>query len=155
MSEILEEKEKQGSASDLHIASSATRFANYLIDSMFIGMVLSFIMPNSGVDLTKITTIQQLVNDSQFVKMTIINTVATFAYYFIAEAVFGQTLGKIITRTHVVNDYGEKPGVLRILGRTLCRSIPFEAFSFLFTPMGWHDSISKTYVVKKQPIIQS
>jgi len=34
-------------------------------------------------------------------------------------------------------------------GRTLCRYIPFEPFSFLGNkPIGWHDSLSKTLVVK-------
>ena len=50
----------------------------------------------------------------------------------------------------MVDINGEKPGTQEILIRSLCRLIPFDAFSFLGAPdKGWHDSISKTYVVKK------
>jgi type II secretory pathway pseudopilin PulG len=49
----------------------------------------------------------------------------------------------------VVNLDGTKPSFLRIVGRSLCRDIPFEVLSFLFGeyPYGWHDRISKTMVV--------
>ncbi len=38
--------------------------------------------------------------------------------------------------------------------RSFSRLIPFEAFSFLGTPCrGWHDSISKNYVVDNKKLI--
>jgi hypothetical protein len=42
---------------------------------------------------------------------------------------------------------GERSRVKMALIRTICRFIPFEAFSF-FGQKGWHDSISGTNVVK-------
>ncbi|MBC8643239.1 RDD family protein [Flavobacterium lindanitolerans] len=64
---------------------------------------------------------------------------------------FSRTIGKFITKTVVVNINGEKPDTQEILVRSLCRLIPFETFSFLGAPnKGWHDSISKTYVVNKE-----
>ncbi|NUY81550.1 RDD family protein [Flavobacterium sp. MAH-1] len=71
-----------------------------------------------------------------------------FAYYFVWEALAGRTLGKLITGTIVIHESGEKPTPRTIFIRTLCRFIPFEAFSFL-GDTGWHDSISGTCVVKK------
>lgn len=71
------------------------------------------------------------------------------SYYFTCEATTGRTLGKLISGTKVVDEDGNPPGIGQIFGRTLGRLIPFEAFSCLGTPpRGWHDSLSKTYVVK-------
>jgi uncharacterized RDD family membrane protein YckC len=48
----------------------------------------------------------------------------------------------------VVLHDGSKPEFTDILKRTLSRILPFEQFSFIGKEStGWHDSISKTYVV--------
>lgn len=54
-----------------------------------------------------------------------------FVYYVGMETVFGKTVGKFVTGTKVVTADGDKPELMAILGRTLCRLIPFDAFSFL------------------------
>jgi uncharacterized RDD family membrane protein YckC len=74
----------------------------------------------------------------------------TFVYYAGFEAAFGRTPAKWITRSSVVTTAGLKPRVTQILGRTLVRFVPFEAFSFLSGrfPRGWHDRWSGTRVVK-------
>lgn len=70
-------------------------------------------------------------------------------YYVICEALMQRTLGKLVTRTKVVSEDGGKPRFGQIMIRTLCRLIPFEAFSFLGNEaVGWHDKISKTRVVR-------
>ena len=69
----------------------------------------------------------------------------------ILEGLTQRTIGKLITRTKVVMENGEKPSSEAIIIRSLCRMIPFDAFSFLGDPSrGWHDTISKTYVVDVQ-----
>jgi uncharacterized RDD family membrane protein YckC len=68
-------------------------------------------------------------------------------YYFGMEAAFGRTLGKFLTGTRVVDKLGHKPTLLAIAGRTLCRAIPLEAFSFLQKNSGLHDTLSGTRVV--------
>ncbi len=87
--------------------------------------------------------------------------VSTFAgyfcalcYYVVLEAATGQTFGKMAMGTTVVNETGGKPSFGQIIGRTLCRFIPFEPLSFFFGgdtkhPTGWHDTIPKTLVVMK------
>lgn len=82
-----------------------------------------------------------------------IGTLLSFAsfvfYYFVMELVFGRTVGKIVTGTKVVRADGSRPSAGQIIGRTLSRIIPFEAFSFFSSPcVGWHDSLSGTRVVK-------
>ncbi|WP_069677287.1 RDD family protein [Formosa sp. Hel1_33_131] len=68
-----------------------------------------------------------------------------YLYYFIMEWTTGQTVGKMITKSKVVNcGTDEKPKFSSILIRTLCRLIPIDFFSYLFIPMGIHDRVSKT-----------
>ena len=70
-------------------------------------------------------------------------------FYFLTELIFkGKSFGKLITKTRVVMEDGSNPTYLDYLKRSFCRLIPFEAFSFLGSEgRGWHDSVSKTYVV--------
>jgi uncharacterized RDD family membrane protein YckC len=71
-------------------------------------------------------------------------------YYIGMESLFGKTFGKFITRTRVVNSAGGPPSFGQVVGRSLARFIPFEAFSFFGGkghPVGWHDSLSNTRVV--------
>jgi len=71
--------------------------------------------------------------------------IAFIFYYFISEAIFSQTLGKMVTRSCVVANGVEFSGG-RMFIRTLCRLIPFDKFSFLFGG-NWHDRASSTAVV--------
>ncbi|MDD4972107.1 MAG: RDD family protein [Paludibacter sp.] len=71
-------------------------------------------------------------------------------YYTIFEATTGKTIGKYFTKSKVINLHGEKPEVLRVLLRSICRFIPLDQISFLFDEeSGWHDTISKTMVIKE------
>ncbi|WP_217789611.1 RDD family protein [Pinibacter aurantiacus] len=74
---------------------------------------------------------------------------ATFVYYFLMEAIFKVTFGKIVTDSVVVNEKGEKATTARVLVRTICRFIPFDVFSFVGEE-GWHDSLSGTSVINDQ-----
>jgi uncharacterized RDD family membrane protein YckC len=68
-----------------------------------------------------------------------------YLYYFIFEFTTGQTIGKMITKTRVINiKSGKKPGFLRILIRTVSRLIPIDFLSYLFSSNGIHDILSKT-----------
>jgi len=136
------------------LATAGQRLANMIIDSIiytiivviFIFMLAGFM--NSGlVDLTNETTIL-MVGLTYFMGLMLI----PFLYYVTLEAILGKTIGKFITKTNVVSRTGVKPDFANILGRTLCRMIPFEAFSFLGSrAIGWHDSISDTYVITDNP----
>ena len=82
------------------------------------------------------------------------NYIDSLLYPF--ESLSGRTLGKLITGTIVVNENGKKPDFGTVFKRSLCRLIPFNAISFLFNPgLGWHDSISDTYVVNKKSLEES
>jgi len=72
-----------------------------------------------------------------------------FLYYALCEGMFGKTLGKMVTRTKVVNESGLPASGQQVFVRTICRFIPVDPFTF-FTKdaRGWHDKLSKTKVVK-------
>lgn len=72
-------------------------------------------------------------------------------YYVFFESLTGRTPGKLLTGTRVVDEQGQKPSFGQILGRSLARMLPFEPLSFFGAEnRGWHDSLSKTYVVKSR-----
>ncbi len=69
-------------------------------------------------------------------------------YYFITELTMRRSIGKFVTGTVVIDEYGNKPETGILVGRSFARLIPFEALSCVAGRM-WHDKLSRTYVVKK------
>ncbi len=128
-------------------ASRGKRFAEYIIDCIIrnifycilIVLVAFYIIGGKGEITTKDPGFR-------FLCLTIYPFL-TFIYYYVFEYYLGITLGKLFTNTRVVNSSGLEPTSGEIAIRTLCRFIPFEAFSFLGST-NWHDSISNTLVIK-------
>jgi uncharacterized RDD family membrane protein YckC len=117
------------------------RFATYLIDYAGI-YALAFI---SGFLVTVIfgqAGLQVLLSVNEI----LLTVLFFFVYYLVFEGLWARTPAKFILGTVVVTEDGGKPAFGTIVIRTLCRFIPFEPFSF-FGERGWHDGISKTYVV--------
>lgn len=72
-----------------------------------------------------------------------------YIYYFILELATGQTIGKMITKTKVVNtNNNEKLNFTSIFIRTISRLIPIDFLSYLFSSNGIHDILSKTELKK-------
>lgn len=69
-------------------------------------------------------------------------------YYVCFEVISGRTLGKIVTGTRVVTTNGLALSIPTALVRTFCRLIPFEPMSFSLSETWWHDSLSRTQVVR-------
>ncbi|WGH74304.1 RDD family protein [Tenacibaculum tangerinum] len=132
------------------LAGQGIRFANYLLDRIFLliisvitgylwGMILVVVSPNS------LNSLESMGRLEEFFWGFVIG----FFYYSFFEALTGRSLAKLITNTKVVDENGNKPTFEMILVRSLCRYIPFNAFSFLGSDaVGWHDSLSKTRVIK-------
>lgn len=105
---------------------------------------------NFGIDLVIISIINNIL--IQFVNSASSTGIVYFCYYFILESIFGQTIGKMITKTKVVNKAYHKPNVWLIFIRTLLRFNPFDTASYLFGKVqGGHDVISKTRLIYKSP----
>ncbi|MDD4382351.1 MAG: RDD family protein [Candidatus Dojkabacteria bacterium] len=117
------------------VASLNKRFVHFIFDYF---IVCQIILP------LLIIIMSDYVNE--YVLYTL-SLALPFLYFFIFETTTGKTLGKLITKTEVVNEDGIRPNIGRIFIRTLCRFIPFDGLSVLFGK-AWHDSISKTYVIE-------
>lgn len=134
-------------------ASQGKRFVNFLIDR---GLFFAFFLILG----LAIGVIAEQTQDYQFViLLDEINPIADYivtglllaVYYIVLEGKYQVSLGKLVTQTIVVDQYGEKPEMSSIVKRSFCRMIPFDHLSFLGSAArGWHDSISKTYVVDKK-----
>jgi uncharacterized RDD family membrane protein YckC len=133
----------------LELATGGTRLLNFIID-YFLKIVAGI-----GIFiLSEVLGITDLFHELRKPGLGkyFAGMVWTFMYYVFFEGLFAQSPGKMITRTEVVTDEGKRPELNTVMLRTLCRFIPFNAFSFLFNAdaIGWHDSLSKTRVVRKR-----
>ena len=120
-----------------------TRFANYIIDlfTLLVLDIICFLIAPLILDESTLIFIVELPD-------IVLGSILSILYYFFLEFFTNRTLGKLFTGTSVIAQSGEKPSVSQILIRTFSRLIPFEVLSFLFDDRGWHDKISKTFVVK-------
>jgi uncharacterized RDD family membrane protein YckC len=122
-------------------AHAGLRIANRFIDVLVILYFFYFRLVQG-----RLLTSQPFSND--YLSLVAIELTLFIVYYLLLEGIFNTTAGKCITNTVIVNENGNRPGFVQILGRTFARLIPFEALSFLgSTARGWHDSLSGTYVV--------
>jgi uncharacterized RDD family membrane protein YckC len=125
-------------------AGLGVRFLNYIID-LCAAIVLAI-----PIIMLAYIILGEVAVDS-FIDKTpdfLFGVIVLSPYYIITEGLFGRTLGKLITRSCVVNEDGNNIGFKEALLRTLGRFIPFEIFSFFSDGRGWHDKLSKTHVVK-------
>ncbi|GGB85217.1 hypothetical protein GCM10007424_26590 [Flavobacterium suaedae] len=131
-------------------ASGGKRFANLLLDfvvqlvlGFLLGLFASLLYLAFGIDGPAIWIAEMGTLEERFLGVVIL-----IVYYGLIESLTSRSIGKYITGTKVVMYDGSKPDAGTILLRTICRIIPFEAFSFLGSKArGWHDSLSKTYVI--------
>jgi uncharacterized RDD family membrane protein YckC len=124
------------------IAGKGRRFGTLVVDyigcslsGFLIGVLIGIIFGRSGVQFIR------------SVPSFVFGLIMLIAYYVFFEGMWARTPGKLVFGTVVVTESGHKPHLLQVVTRTLCRFIPFEAFSF-FGALGWHDSISRTRVIR-------
>lgn len=140
------------------LASKTARALNFAIDIMFmkiINMLLYFIAAFIAFD-DEYTSLLDWLNSFDKAQNFLFWTILMFLYYSTLEILFARTLSKYFTRTIVVMIDGSKPSPIDILGRTLVRIVPFEYLTFFRArKLGWHDELSKTFVVRKEKLEQS
>jgi uncharacterized RDD family membrane protein YckC len=130
------------------------RFANFMIDRIvMLALVFAITFVWAAIAYSRGQNIQDsiLMQDTLPAKLIdyVVTQLLTILYYTIAEAATkGRTPGKMVTGTIVITEDGRPFTFKDALLRSICRVIPFEPFSaFGYRP--WHDSLSKTAVVKK------
>lgn len=116
--------------------NSLIRLWNFLIDSIVIVvciMLASYFL-------------KDIVSQEQ---MKIGGIIFYYVYYFVMESTLGQTIGKIFTKSKVVDEKNKgHPKFIQIFIRTLSRLIPVDFVSYLFNKQGIHDYFSKTKLIK-------
>ncbi|MFD2725111.1 RDD family protein [Hyunsoonleella rubra] len=130
-------------------AGKEKRFINLIVDtigyyifSFIVGLFLGVL------ELIGLSGALDFIANMGVLGSLVFGVVVVTIYFCGFEVPTQRTLGKFITKTMVVMEDGTKPTFQDILIRSLCRFIPFEAFSFLGSEgRGWHDSMSNTYVV--------
>ncbi|MFA6249897.1 MAG: RDD family protein [Candidatus Shapirobacteria bacterium] len=133
-------------------APSGLRFLNLFLDNIFQYSIIFVLV--IAFSLVKVLLSKEPSYDPSFeqVLASILRPailVLHFVYYISSEALWQRSPAKFITGTKVVSSTGGKPLISQIIIRSLCRLIPFEHFSFFGkNPVGLHDKISKTIVVK-------
>ena len=126
------------------------RLINYILDSTIIGLlsyaVLSIFPPQLPPDDSLIWWYRLLYTSPVLI-----------AYYTLLEGLTGRSIGKFITGTKtIIQEDSSKPSLKDSLIRTLCRFIPFDAFSFFSkAPIGWHDELSGVNVVDATTVYQN
>jgi uncharacterized RDD family membrane protein YckC len=128
---------------DETLATTGTRICNLLLDSFFSVILFSIF----GVVCLLIGLEKEIILG---MNPFLANIIMSIIYYVPQETLSGRTIGKLITGTKAVSEDGTELTFIKALGRTLCRFIPFDAFSFLVgtgRPKGWHDTIPKTKVI--------
>ncbi len=135
-------------------ASNGKRFANYILDmigyytlALIFGLVLGGILVATNPESSFFDDSDPSVSASLW--ESLLGIVLILVYYTGFEYLFkGKTLGKFITKTRAVTEDNQKMSLKTTFIRTLCRLVPFEAFSFFRDkPGGWHDDWSKTIVI--------
>lgn len=144
--QILDQPFQEEENEELILASRGKRFANFIIDriafyiiffalSMLVAMII-------GPDI-----LNSMANINRF-QDYLLTALFMFVYYLLSKSLMrGRTIGKLITKTRVVDEYGRVPDFSVTLKRTACRFVPFDAFSFL-GDNGWHDDWSGTKVIE-------
>lgn len=126
----------------VELAGKGRRFANLLID-LFAQYALVFIIV--FVVAVAAPALGEVIVEHSF----LFGVGVMLGYYVGCEALFGRTVGKLITGTRVVTETGESPKLQQVVTRSLARMVPFEPFSCLGDPpLGWHDRWSRTRVVR-------
>jgi len=137
--------------SDL-LASRMQRFLNWIIDIIIIMIIDISIIATVYIvgQMTNNFDLSDWIRENIKILQPIGFFVVSLLYYSITEIYFERTVAKYITKTLVVMKDGSSPDTMRIIKRTLCRWIPFEPFSFFNKDArGWHDTLTRTFVVKK------
>lgn len=124
------------------------RFGHYLLDFLFI-MVLTILLVYTGIIKPSEQMFYYNRNGFSFnYDYDFSSYIIFLVYYLVCEATMGRTLGKFATNSYVIDEYANKPDFGKLFIRSISRWIPFNALSCL-GKRGWHDQISKTFVVTK------
>lgn len=130
------------------------RFGHFIVD-FIIFRIIMLIVQFIFVALNLATQNNRILNLSTELFYSILFLVMYPMLYALCEYFFDATPGKLLTKTVVIDEYGNKPDFGTILLRSFIRIVPFEPFScFENYSHGWHDEWSNTWVVPKTELAE-
>ncbi len=132
-------------------ATTGQRLGNYLLDivAFYLAFFVMGITLGIGLELTGNSAWLETMEGTSPLVDQLLSMMLLATYYFIVEVITnGRTVGKLFTRTRAVMEDGSELTTKAVALRSLCRLIPFDAFTFLGGGSGWHDRFSKTMVVQ-------
>lgn len=146
------EYKKQFSVDGEIMATGWQRFGNYVVDIIFIYIILILLFGGIAVvaSLFEAYAFVEWIQTMSDLEFYLVYFAIELIYFIFFETFSSRSLAKYITGTIVVLEDGSKPGLGTITKRSFCRLIPFDVLTFLGRARGWHDSISNTYVVSKK-----
>lgn len=147
---IINDNEDKTEISYLENASNNKRFLNLLVDNFTIIVIsYGFLIwaEHNDVIMILFKTLRNTFGETS--GLFVFFSIVKFIYYISFEGTFKSTPAKFLTSCYVTDEEGNIPDFSMILKRTLCRFVPFEAFSFLMG-RNFHDDYSSTYVINKK-----
>ena len=136
-------------------ASDGQRFLNWLIDNLLMRFGLSWLTGYAvGYFLAQFFPefyLEMILSKGveYYLTLYLVAFFNYFIYYSFCEKVFsGYTLGKLVTGTRAVREDGSELTWKDAILRSLSRLVPFEALSIWISGALWHDTWTKTMVVK-------
>ncbi len=130
------------------------RFGHFMLDRIFFYIFLLVLGVVGGVFTLLIGASEFWTSGSSSIILNLLTYLVLYpGYYIIFEFGLQSSPGKLILGRIVVNEYGEKPTFMQIVGRSYARVVPFEVFSCL-SQVGWHDTWSNTYVIRKKDLLE-
>ena len=143
----------EGEFIEYNEATTTQRFLNYLIDALLmqygIAWATGYLLVKFLLAVSPEAAYDLFGSGSPLLAAYIIGMVNHLVYYTFAEKAFrGHTLGKLITGTRVIREDGDELTLKDAFLRTVSRLVPFEAFSIWSESGLWHDTWSKTKVIK-------
>ncbi len=129
---------------DNFLASREKRLLNYIIDS---AVYVSYIIILMIIDWNLIEGTRLEKDYSVFAGFNLF--LFPFFYKCISEAFFSKTIGKMFTKTHVINLKGQKVTLVEAFLRTLIRYTVLDVLSIFLNKdnLTWHDQFTGTRVV--------
>ena len=129
------------------------RFGHFIID-LIIFQVIIYIAGYIFEMLTSLVSFSVRLNLTINLISSIVLLFLYPALYAFCENKWQRTPGKFLTKSLVIDEYGNKPEWRAIILRSVIRFVPFEPFSCLSDKYsnGWHDRWAKTWVVTEEEL---
>lgn len=138
------------SSIEFEVAGNGMRILNHIIDTIgyYLLLIVIFFFYGLFAAILDASPDFQDAEDTQGILIIYLIVGISWVLYYTASELFfkGKTLGKLLTRTRAVKEDNQPLDFKAAFLRSICRLIPFEAFTFL-AGNGLHDTIPKTKVI--------